>query len=118
MRKEVINTQKLNFVTLNAYVPPSGTPYSKEYQKLLVAENFDRRAWKLTRYFQYHVWNYGEIPSNDKLKEYLQIKTDTTLNKYIIALRKNPDWMKIIFIKPKWKTRFKKMGLQVNGGGK
>ncbi|OAA84707.1 hypothetical protein [Clostridium ljungdahlii] len=122
-KREEINLDKITFKVLKDFVEPDCTPYTENYMDLLLKNNdetYERKHDKtkcqiLTRYLQYHVWFFGEMPDYDKLKECVKIKTDEAFNKYIIALNNHPEWIEIIFIKPKWKTRFREMGLQVRG---
>lgn len=120
-KREEINVYKIVFKPLNGFVDPGSTPYTENYRHSILTnggsyEKHDKKkCYLFTMYFQYHVWNFGEIPSYDKLKEYLEIKTDKAFNKYIIAINKHWQWVETIYIKPKWKIKFKKMRLQVRG---
>ncbi|BAH05464.1 hypothetical protein [Clostridium kluyveri] len=120
-KREEINVDKIIFKPLNGFVDPGSTPYTENYRDLILRnyESYEKddkkRCHLFTKYFQYHIWNFGEIPSYDKLKEYLEIKTDKAFNKYIVAINKHWHWVETIYIKPKWKIRFKKMRLQVRG---
>ncbi|MFL0194632.1 hypothetical protein ACJDU8_03460 [Clostridium sp. WILCCON 0269] len=120
-KREQINVDKITFKVLNGIADPSFIPYTENYKYLVVTndgsyEKHDKKkCYLLAKYFQYYVWNFGEIPSYDKLKEYLGIKTDKAFNKYIVAMDKHWQWIETIYIKPKWKIRFKKMRLQVRG---
>jgi hypothetical protein len=122
-KREELDLTKITFITFNQIVSPDSTPYSPIFNKLILSVNNEAyekhekgKCHLFTGYFQYHVWNYGEIPSYDKMKEYVGIKTDKTFNKYIAAINKHNEWVSEIYIKQKWKTRFKKMHLTVKGG--
>lgn len=121
-KREQLDLTKITFTTLNEIIPPNSVPYSNNFREMMwdidtFYEKDDKgRCHLFAAHFQNHVWKYGEIPSYDKMKEYLNVKMDKTYNKHILAINKHSKWIEEIFIKPKWKTRFKKMHLNVKGG--
>lgn len=121
-KREELDLTKITFVALSDFVLPNCTPYTQKYRNLIldIDTNYEKddkgRCHLFTMYFQHHVWKYGEIPFYDKMKEYLNIKMDKTFNKYILAVNQHSQWTEEIYIKPKWRTRFKKMHLNVRGG--
>ncbi|MGH4125303.1 MAG: hypothetical protein ACREV6_20500 [Clostridium sp.] len=121
-KREELNLDKTVFRIVGRHVNAGWVPYSKNYYEEMhnTTKEYDCRDDKgkcisLTGHIQHHLWDFGEIPTYDQLKEYINVKMDKTMNKHIIAINNNFEWISELLIKPKYKTRFKKRGYKVEG---